>query len=101
MYNEILKLKEMLQNNGIPFEIDNMFGGYTIKYPSFEECVCSVIEHNGSYGHDDDKIEIMGLLTDEEYEEDTVVGWLTANDVFDRIKKHYEENKQKCFLERM
>ena len=35
-------------------------------------------------------IEIMGLLTDEERECDNVVGGLTAKDVFEHIKKHYE-----------
>ena len=35
----------------------------------------------------------MGLLTDEESERDSVVGWLSAKNVFERIKKHYEVGK--------
>lgn len=51
---------------------------------------CSAIEHNGSYGRKSDKIEIIGLLTDEESEYDSVVGGLSAQEVFERIKNHYE-----------
>lgn len=32
----------------------------------------------------------MGLLTDEESKYDSVVGGLSAQEVFERIKKHYE-----------
>lgn len=32
----------------------------------------------------------MGLLTPEEAEQDSVCGWLTADNVFERIKKHWE-----------
>ena len=39
-------------------------------------------------------LEIMGLLTDDEKKFDSVAGWLTANNVFDRINKHWKE-KQK------
>lgn len=46
-------------------------------------------EHDGSYGRTDDKLELMGLLTKEESECDEVEGWLTAEDVFNRISKHY------------
>lgn len=55
-----------------------------------KEKVCSVIEHKGSYGHEDDLLEIMGLLTDGESKHDDVVGFLSANNVFERIKKDYE-----------
>lgn len=51
--------------------------------------ICSVVEGHGTYGANEDKLEIMGLLTEEELEYDTVCGYLTAEDVFERIKKHY------------
>lgn len=51
------------------------------------------IEMESSYGNRQDRIEIMGLLTPEEACEDDVAGYLTAENVFERIKKHYEENK--------
>ena len=44
--------------------------------------------HSGSYGHEDGLLEIMGtILTDEESECDSVVGWLTAEQVMKRVVK--------------
>lgn len=67
------------------------FDGYHICYPKQGVlCKCSVIEHEGSYGHDKDLLEIMGLLTEEEKAADEVAGWLTAEDVFGRIKADFD-----------
>lgn len=93
MYNDILLLKEMLEQEQIPFDFDNLFGGYVIVYPSREECICSVIEHNYSYGSSSDLLEISGLLTEDEKDVDDVAGYLTALDVYDRIKVHWTKNK--------
>ena len=91
-YKEILKLKGMLEEAKIPFYFrDNHFDGYQICYPNKgEERVCSVVEFEGSYGSHSDLLEIMGLLTKTESIDDEVVGYLTAENVFERIKKHYE-----------
>ena len=67
-------------------------GGLLIQM--MKKTVCSAIEHNGSYGREADKIKIMGLLTDEESKYDSVVGGLSAQEVFERIKKHYESGGQ-------
>lgn len=97
-YKEIFKLKEKLEEAKIPFEFSKLFDGYHLCYPEQntdekeDVRVCSVIEHYGSYGHSEDLLEIMGLLTEEEYLNDEVVGHLSADEVFQRIKKHYEEN---------
>lgn len=96
MYQEVLKLGTMLKEAKIPFEIRVFHDGYQIGYPVLppkEDCICDVIEHDFSYGHEQDKLEIMGLLTPEEAEQDSVVGYLTAEDVFERIKTHYEKEK--------
>ena len=97
-YKEIFKLKEMLEKAEIPFEMCSFFDGYQIGYPSLrddEYTVCSAIESRISYSSRcGDLLEIMGLLTDEEKETDDVVSCLTANNVFDRINKHWKE-KQK------
>lgn len=93
-YKEILKLKGMLEMEGIPFVFRKRirFNGYQICYPKGgEERVCSVIEQEGSYGNKVDLLEIMGLLTEKESEVDDVAGWLTAENVFSRIKKHWED----------
>ena len=90
-YNEILRLKEMLEKAEIPFEFNEYMGGYHLCYPNKKIKECSVIEHDGSYGREQDLLEIMGLLTDKELQNDDVVGFLSAENVFERIKKHYEK----------
>ena len=94
-YKEIIKLRDMLIRAGIPFDIAEYQGGYHISYPSKDNCVCSVIEHDFSYGNTYDLLEIMGLLTKAEASHDDVVGFLEAGKVFKRIKKHYENNNNK------
>lgn len=68
-----------------------------VYYPDGERMI-SAIEGYGTYGYggwdhgtlgtdekDGDLIEIMGLLTPEEAEHDSVAGYLTAEEVFRRI----------------
>ena len=45
-----------------------------------------VICQKGSYGYDKGLLELYGNLVDEEKDGDSVVGWLTAQDVIDRIE---------------
>ena len=113
-YKEILKLKEMLEKANIPFVFtDDLFGTKTIpielrqqiqdliddQYPAYaikilknDKLLCDAIEHTGSYGNNQDLIEICGALTTEEQENDTVLGYLTAEEVFKRFKYCYENN---------
>ena len=90
-YQEILKLDRMLTDASIPHTLDRFFDGWQVCYPTREEpeLVMDAIEHYGSYGKDEDKLEIMGLLTPDEEEQDSVLGYLTAEDVFERIRKHH------------
>lgn len=98
-YKEIIKLKEMLEQAKIPFHFSEKNGGFHICYPGAGFfCICSVIEHDGSYGRNQDLLEIMGLMTKKELKktQDTVIGYLTADNVFKRIKRHYIKH---CNLE--
>lgn len=91
-FAEMDKLEQLLVEANIPYEKERMFGGKHLIYPrKGDDQICSVILHRGSYGRHNGLLEIMGLLTDEELECDTVAGSLTADDVFGRIKKHWEE----------
>lgn len=68
------------------------YGGYQIiVFDKDGERMVSAIEGMGTYGAEDDLIEIMGLLTPEEEECDSVRGHLTAQEVFDRIVAHKDE----------
>ena len=55
--------------------------------------ICSVIAHG--YGSEEGLLEIQGLMTDEEYEKTgrSVLGYLSAENVFERIKNHYNSVK--------
>lgn len=99
-YKEIFRLKELLEKANIPFEFREFFDGYQLCYPVIKENerVCSVIEHMGSYGHEIDRLEIMGLLFPKEREVNSVKGCLSATRVFFRIKMHYEGRAKECGL---
>lgn len=93
-YKEIFRLKEMLDKANIEYEFRDRniylppYEHYQICCPNCENRYISVVEGFGTYGESADKLEIMGLLTEEESEDDCVKGWLTAENVFNRIKKH-------------
>lgn len=109
-YTEILRLKQMLEEANIPFEFTDDFWGvnklkesiktnpyfaelYLNKYPAYQirlGDLADVIQHDGSYGNGQDLLEIMGGLTEEEEEDDSVLGYLTAEEVFKRFKYCYE-----------
>ena len=109
---EIEKLHKMLTEAGIDHEwLDRTPPGYkkvyeklpdlfedipwgwqVIVYKENGDRLVSAIEGYGSYGYglhgeQGDLIEIMGLLTPEEREFDSVAGFLTAEDVFARIER--------------
>lgn len=94
-YQEILKLHAMLLDKDIPHVIEKYLDGWHISYPCTGlDRVLSAIEFKGAFGAEKDLIEIMGLLTPGEFLMDSVKGYLTAENVFDRIKRHYEEHME-------
>lgn len=102
MYKEIFKLAELLTKAAVPFDYNShTYRGeqfYQICYPTDarDNVRCSVIETPVSYGNDDDRLEISGLLTEEERRTNDVVGWLTAEDVFRRITVDYKDYQKEC-----
>lgn len=88
-YKEIFKLEQMLLHENIPYRLRVAFDRFQIGYPELppdDATVCSVIEHFGSYGHENDLLEIRGLTQND----GEVEGYLTAEDVFNRILKHHK-----------
>lgn len=87
---ELDKLEEYLKKNNIPYtRVDE---GWLMRhqimvpeaYPNAEwDAIC----HLGSYGYEEGLLEIKGDLVDEEKDGDTVVGYLTAEDVIQRIEE--------------
>ncbi|MDU2112609.1 MAG: hypothetical protein E7E92_08840 [Clostridiales bacterium] len=91
-YKEIFKLKDMLDKENIEYEFCDRSEEFSVGnihrehyqvliYKNGERLV-SVIEGYGTYGREQDRLEIMGL-TEFEYD---VEGWLSAEEVFKRIK---------------
>lgn len=106
-YAEMLKLKQMLEEANIPFTFTDDFfrvkawvkysaeyaQRYRDHYPAYQirlGYLADAIEHCYSYGNEQDKLEIMGALTKEEEEYDSVLGYLTAEEVFKRFKYCWE-----------
>ena len=52
-----------------------------------DEYLWDAICHRGSYGYEKGLLEIYGTLVNEEKDGDSVVGWLTAEDVIERIEQ--------------
>ena len=91
-FTEIFRLKKMLEEANIPFKFsENFNGGFHIVYSFEGKEICSVIEHDFSYGREEDLLEIQGLMTEQEMgeEQDTVLGYLTADNVFERVNMHW------------
>ena len=91
---ESLRLASMCLAHNVPFEIAEMCHGLILFYPCREECVSDAICHDGSYGRHDGLLEIMGLVNEEEVG-DSVEGYLTAEQIFERWQKHWLENHSK------
>jgi len=87
-FTEISKLFDMLVEAEIPCELRHLHDGLQVSYPDTENCICDAICLSGSYGCDSGLLEIMGLVNEEEVG-DSVEGYLTAAEVFERIKEHY------------
>lgn len=95
-YQEILKLDKLLTEAGIPHCTERKLDGWHIQYPVAGGLViCSIVEFTGSYGHRHNRLEIQGLLNKAERKYNTVVGFLSAEKVFDRIKADWERRKER------
>lgn len=102
-YTEALKLKDLLDKNNIPYQykINNIGIGtfgigerHHIQVPnSGEKRIISIVQGEGTYGSENNLLEIMGLLTKEEKQKDNVVGCLSAENVLQRILKYYNKKK--------
>ena len=90
----ILELEEKLKQAGIPYEKEEMFGGYIIGYPTLkDDRVGDVIWHKGSYGYKQDLLEAMGFDITPEKDGDSVVGYLTADKAFEYFERAWNEQK--------
>ena len=92
---EMQKLINMLAKADIPYELTVQPFTNTIQvwYPTQANPVTDVICHEYSYGGKEGLLEIMGLVNEKNTGGDSVEGYLTADEVFERIAKHYRTHK--------
>lgn len=100
-FTEIFKLKEMLQDEDIPFrfehegEINTPEEHYLIIISSEKKdkrILCDACQASHSIGHQMDLIEICGGLTAEESNQGPFLGYISAADAFKRFKYCYKNN---------
>lgn len=84
----IEKLAALLDSANIPYTREPMWGGEQIRVGGLCDAVC----HRFSYGHEENLLEIMGALTEQESEEDSVKGHLTPEEVAKRFAYCYRHN---------
>lgn len=75
----------------IPYHIYRRLDGWHLMYfADGGKEVCSVIEHKNSYGHEEDTLEVSGLIV--EPVGVAVKGGVTAEEVFAAIRQHRQEH---------
>lgn len=86
-FKELDKLEQYLKDHDIPYErIDkytNPVDQHQIAVPGFLNREWDAVCHLGSYGYENGLLEIMGSIS----RSDDVEGWLTAEDVIERIEE--------------
>ncbi len=90
-FKELDKLEKYLKDHDIPYDrVDryNPIDQHQIVSPNFVNCKWSTICHKGSYGYEDGLLEIMGSISRKK----DVEGWLTAEDVIERIEEAEDDN---------
>ena len=95
MLNEMDKLRNMLDVDRINYRYFSENNIEHIKVYNDIYEVVSVIYGDGTYGYESGLLEIMGLLTKKEQKRDTVVGSLTARQIYNRIKRYFNEVETK------
>lgn len=85
-YTEMGKLEQLLQDAKIPYRMDYVLGMPSVRYYGHnDELICDAICHSYSDGYEEGLLEIMGLTSNE----DSVEGWLTSEEVFDRFSEDW------------
>lgn len=95
---ELNKLEAYLKEHGVRYEREDRearrlpngtfwwWDRHRIVVHSMDDYCWDAICHHGSYGAEEGLLEIMGDIVDVEAVGDSVEGWLTAEDVIERIE---------------
>lgn len=95
---EIDRLEAQLKACGIEYEKCRLNGGWQICVPNRKAKEWDVVCHSFSYGHETGLLELMGdsMLTYDELQYDSVVGYLEAEEVIYRYyhREQFAREKQ-------
>lgn len=87
-YTEMGKLEWLLQEATIPYRIDYVMGMPSVRYYGHgKKLICDAICYGGTRGYRDGLLEIIGLTRNGDF----VEGWLTSEEVFDRISEDWNK----------
>ena len=95
---EIDKLYDILNEAKVPCKIYPCYEGWQLRvgfkdsYGQIENFNMDAVCHGFSYGQEQGLLEIKGGLTEEENEEDSILGYLTAEEVAKRFIWCWERN---------
>ena len=89
---ELDKLEFYLKGKGLPYERIDKWDDPCQHQLVVNDYEWDVICHKGSYGYNSGLLEIAGSLVDIEEDGDSVAGYLTAQDVIDRIERKEKES---------
>lgn len=92
---ELFKVIDFLNKEGINFDIRQMFNGWQLIVRNkkvLTEWDFDIICHDGSYGNKKGLLEVMGIIAESEY--DDVEGYLTGEQVVEKIERLYLHRKK-------
>ena len=86
-YTEIFRLAQMCTNAKVYYELTRLYDGWIIMFKKGDTKIADAIQHNHSYGHEQDLLETMGFK--EDYGD--VTGYVTAEEVFEWVDHLLQE----------
>lgn len=83
----ILDLAVKLKENDIPYELVRFFDGWKVAFPNARHAKMDAVQHGGSYGHENNLIEVMI-----DYSTCDIDGFLTVDESYTYFKNAYGES---------
>ena len=60
-YTEIIRLAALLREQGIAYDMIRCYDGWKVNVLNDDKCIGDAIQHFGSYGSENNKVELMGF----------------------------------------
>ena len=86
---ELNNLMQGLMERGIDFRFEAINNGGMVTVLEHNQKVWDAVCHDGSYGHEEGSLEVMGTVIVQNACDD-VDGWLTADEILERVDRMNE-----------